>query len=136
MNVPFYKSHLISSFLIHRFRLTLFFGNFFPQFFLSLFWFLSVRYVPIEQVLCAIGPGRCGQCAAPAVFCSSGLLLLVKAIPVMEFQEIVIFQWKKNEIVSSDFWHRNLTLKVKFWTFLTPPHYTNSQKSIISFGNY
>jgi hypothetical protein len=27
-----------------------------------------------------------------------------------------------------------LTLKVNFWHFLTPPHYTNSQNSIISFG--
>ena len=24
--------------------------------------------------------------------------------------------------------------KVKFWHFLTPPHYNNSQNSIISFG--
>ena len=27
-----------------------------------------------------------------------------------------------------------MTLKVKFWHFLTPPHNTNSQNSIISFG--
>ena len=25
-------------------------------------------------------------------------------------------------------------MKVKFWHFLTPPHYTNSQVSIVSFG--
>ena len=30
--------------------------------------------------------------------------------------------------------HRKLILKVKFWHFLTPPHYTNSQISIISIG--
>ena len=28
---------------------------------------------------------------------------------------------KKNEKNSNDFWHRKLTLKVKFWHFLTPP---------------
>ena len=33
-----------------------------------------------------------------------------------------------------DFWHTKLTLKVKFWHFLTPLHYINSQNSIISFG--
>ena len=27
-----------------------------------------------------------------------------------------------------------MSLKVKFWPFLTPPHYTNSQISITSFG--
>ena len=31
------------------------------------------------------------------------------------------------------FWRRKLTLKVKLRYFLTPPHYTNSQNSIISF---
>ena len=65
-----------------------------------IFWFWPVWYVPIEQVLCAIGPGRCGQYAAPAVFCSSGLLLLVKAIPVMEFQvQGLLFFNEKNEKV-------------------------------------
>ena len=28
---------------------------------------------------------------------------------------------KKNQNDSNDFWHRKLTLKVKFWHFLTPP---------------
>ena len=31
------------------------------------------------------------------------------------------------------FWHRKLTLKVKFWYFLTAPHYTNFQNLVISF---
>ena len=44
-----------------------------------------------------------------------------------------IFQSKKIEKYSDDFWHRKLTLKVKFWHFLTPPHYTIYQNSIISF---
>ena len=30
---------------------------------------------------------------------------------------------KKLRKISNDFWHRKLTLKVKFWHFLTPPHY-------------
>ena len=38
---------------------------------------------------------------------------------------------KKPQKDSNDFWHRKLTLKVKFWHFLTPPQYTNSQNSII-----
>ena len=42
--------------------------------------------------------------------------------------EIGILQWIKN-------WKRfRLILKVTFWHFLTPPHYTNSQNPIISFG--
>ena len=41
---------------------------------------------------------------------------------------------KKIEKDSDDFWHRKLTLKVEFWHFLIPPHYSNSQNSIISFG--
>ena len=40
---------------------------------------------------------------------------------------------KKNQKVSDDFLHRKLTLRVKFWHFLTPPHYTNLQNSMISF---
>ena len=40
---------------------------------------------------------------------------------------------KKNQKDSDDFLSQNLTLKVKFWPFLTPPHYTNSQNSMISF---
>ena len=41
---------------------------------------------------------------------------------------------KRIEKDSDDFWQRKLTLKVQFWHFLTPPRYTNSQNSIISFG--
>jgi tricorn protease-like protein len=44
-----------------------------------------------------------------------------------------LFFNEKNEKDSEDFWHRKLTLKVKFWHFLTPPHHNNSQNSIISF---
>ena len=29
---------------------------------------------------------------------------------------------------------KKLTLKVEFWHFLTPPHYTNPQNSMIFFG--
>ena len=32
-----------------------------------------------------------------------------------------------------DFCHRKLTLKIKFWHFLTLPHYANSQNSRIFF---
>ena len=41
---------------------------------------------------------------------------------------------KKIQEDPDDFLHRKMTLKVKFWHFLTPPYYTNSQSSIISFG--
>jgi hypothetical protein len=41
---------------------------------------------------------------------------------------------KKNQKDSDDFWHSKLTLNVKFWHFLTLPHYTNLQNSITSFG--
>ena len=34
----------------------------------------------------------------------------------------------------NDFWHRKLTLKVTFWHFLSPPHYTNLQNSMMSFN--
>ena len=44
-----------------------------------------------------------------------------------------VFFNKKIDKDSDDFWCRKLTLKVKFWHFLTPSHYTNSQNSIISF---
>ena len=46
---------------------------------------------------------------------------------------IDILQWKKNQRDSDDFWHRKLTLKVKFWYFLTAPHYSNFQNMVISF---
>ena len=45
----------------------------------------------------------------------------------------IVFFYEKNEHNLDDFWHRKLTLKVKFWQSLTPPHYTNSQNSMISF---
>ena len=45
---------------------------------------------------------------------------------------IDILQWKKNQKDSDDFWHRKLTLKVKFWYFLTAPHYSNFQNLVIS----
>ena len=43
--------------------------------------------------------------------------------------------WMKKKIDkdSDNFWHRKLTLKVKFWHFLTPSHNTNFQNSIFSF---
>ena len=40
---------------------------------------------------------------------------------------------KTNQKDSDDLWRRKLTLKVKFRHFLTPPHYTNLQNSMISF---
>ena len=46
---------------------------------------------------------------------------------------IDILQWKKIQKDSNDFWHRKLTLKVKFWYFLTAPHYSNFQNLVISF---
>ena len=39
---------------------------------------------------------------------------------------------KKNQKDSDDFWHRKLTLKVKFWHFLTARHYSNSPNFVIS----
>ena len=45
----------------------------------------------------------------------------------------LLFFNKKNEKYSNDFLNRKLSLKDKFWHFLTSPHYTNSQNSIISF---
>ena len=35
----------------------------------------------------------------------------------------LVFFNEKNEKDSDDFWHRKLTLKVKFWHFATPPNY-------------
>ena len=42
----------------------------------------------------------------------------------------IFFSEKKNQKDSDDI---KITLKVKFWHFLTPPHYTSVQNSIISF---
>ena len=46
---------------------------------------------------------------------------------------IDILQWKKNQKDSDDVWHWQLTLKIKFWYFLTAPHYSNFQNLAISF---
>ena len=48
--------------------------------------------------------------------------------------KLIFFNEKKIEKDCDDFWHGKLTLKVKFWHFLKPPHYTNSQNSIIVCG--
>ena len=48
--------------------------------------------------------------------------------------KLIFFNEKKIEKDWDDFRNKKLTLKVKFWHFLTPPHYTNSQNSRISFG--
>ena len=40
---------------------------------------------------------------------------------------------KTNQKDSDDLWRRKLTLKVKFRHFLTHPHYTNLQNSMVSF---
>ena len=45
--------------------------------------------------------------------------------------KLLFFNEKQIEKYSDDFPHRKLTLKVKFWHILTPPHYTNSQNSTI-----
>ena len=44
-----------------------------------------------------------------------------------------VFFNDKNQKDSDDFLRRKLTLKIKFRHFLTPPHYTNLQNSMISF---
>jgi hypothetical protein len=46
--------------------------------------------------------------------------------------KFLLFYEKKSK-KSDDFWRRKLTFKVKFRHFLTPPHYTNLQNSMISF---
>ena len=47
--------------------------------------------------------------------------------------KIGIFQWKKIEKDSDDFWHWKFSFKVEFLHFLTPPPYNNFQNSMISF---
>ena len=42
---------------------------------------------------------------------------------------------KKNQKVLDDLSHWKVTLNVEFWNFLTLPHYTNSQNSMILFDN-
>ena len=46
----------------------------------------------------------------------------------------VFFNENKIQKDSDDFWRRKLILKVRFWHFLMPPHYTNLQNSMISFN--
>ena len=46
---------------------------------------------------------------------------------------LTFFNEKKIQKDSNDFWHRKLTLKVKFRYFLTAPHYSNFQNLEISF---
>ena len=45
----------------------------------------------------------------------------------------IIFNEKKIRNIRMIFDVEKLTLKVKFWHFLTPPHYTDLQNSMISF---
>ena len=47
--------------------------------------------------------------------------------------EFVFFNEKKIRNIRMIFLHRKLSLKVRFWHFLTPPHYINLQNSMISF---
>ena len=47
--------------------------------------------------------------------------------------KIHILQWKKVKKIPNIFDIEILTLKVKFWHFLKPCRYSNSQNSIISF---
>ena len=62
-----------------------------------------------------------------------------KLISSMSITKNVLLNWyssmkkKKNEKDSYNFRHRKLIMKVEFWHFLTPPHYTISQNSITSF---
>ena len=46
--------------------------------------------------------------------------------------KLIFFNEKKIEKDSDNFIHRELTLNVNIWHFLTPPHIPNSQNSIIS----
>ena len=47
--------------------------------------------------------------------------------------KMVFFNGKKMREIWMIF-DTELTLKIKFWHSLTPPHYTSSQNSVISFG--
>ena len=47
--------------------------------------------------------------------------------------KFVFFNEKKNEKDLDDFWHRKLTLKVKFWHFLTPSRYSNFPNLVFLF---
>ena len=61
-------------------------------------------------------------------------IMLSKNVNNKKCAPILIFFHEKNEKDSDDFRHRKVTLKVKLRNFLTPPHYANSQNSIICFG--
>ena len=62
-------------------------------------------------------------------------LILSKNVNNTKFAPKFFFN-EKNQKNSNDFGHTKLTLKVRFWHFLTPPHYTDSQNSLISFGYF
>ena len=60
-----------------------------------------------------------------------GIILLIMLSKISKTKNVLL-NWysKKKKKNSDDFWHRKLTLIVKFWHGLTPPHYTNSQNSV------
>ena len=60
-------------------------------------------------------------------------LMLTKNVNNKKCAPKFIFFNEKNQNGFGDFWHRKLTLKVKFWYFLTAPHYSNFQNLVISF---
>ena len=72
-----------------------------------------------------------------------GMILVINSFKNWFYQKMsittnVLLNWyssmkKKIQKDSDDFWHRKLTLKVKFWYFLTAPHYSNFQNLVISF---
>ena len=71
-----------------------------------------------------------------------GIILVINGFKNWFYQKMsittdVLLNWyssmKKNQKDSYDFWHRKLTLNVKFWYFLTAPHYSNFQNLVISF---
>ena len=71
-----------------------------------------------------------------------GIILVINGFKNWFYQKMsittnMLLNWyssvKKNQKDSDDFWHRKLTLKVKFWYFLTAPHYSNFQNLVISF---
>ena len=72
-----------------------------------------------------------------------GIILVINGFKNWFYQKMSIttnvhLNWystmKKNQKDSDDFWHRKLTLKVKFLHFLIPPYYTYSQNWIFPFG--
>ena len=48
----------------------------------------------------------------------------------------IIINRKINQTKYVYFWHRKLTLKARFWHFLTTRHHVYSQNKIISFEDY